>query len=56
MALVLWQDVVAIDYVRPKTNKAPFEVNGQKEISHCANIPANTSAGQPGWSTEVVEA
>ena len=46
MALILWQDV-ANDYAGPKTNKAPFEVTRQDEISHWANIPGNSSAGQP---------
>ena len=54
MALILWQDV-ATDYVKPKTNKAPFEVTRQDEISHGANTPENTIAGQTGWSTEVAE-
>ena len=50
----LWQDV-ATDYLRPKTNKAPFEVTRQDEISHRANIPEKTAAVQEGWSTEVTD-
>ena len=55
LVFFLWQDV-ATDYVRPKTNKAPFEVTWQDEIINWANIPENTPAGQPGWSTDVAEA
>ena len=54
MVLILWQDV-ADDYVRPKTNKAPFGVTRQEEVSHWANIPDDTAANQRGWSTEVAE-
>ena len=55
MALfLLWQDIT-IDFLRPKTNKALYEVTRHDEISHWANIPENTAAGQPGWYTEVAE-
>ena len=52
--IFLWQDV-ATDCVRPKTNTTPFEMTRQDKISHWANIPENTAAGQPGWSTEDAE-
>ena len=54
MALILWQDV-ATDCVQPKTNTTPFEVTRQDIINHRENIPKDTAAGQPGWSTEVAE-
>ena len=53
-ALILWQDV-ATYCVRPKTNTIPFEVTRQDKISHWANIPDDTTAGQPWRPAEVAE-
>ena len=50
----LWQ-CVTTDGVRPKTNTIPFDVARQDKISHWANVQADTTAGQPGWSTEIAE-
>ena len=54
MALILWPDAVT-DCVRPKTNTISFEEARQDKIRHWANIQADTTAGQPRWSTEVAE-
>ena len=54
VAIILWQDM-ATDCVKPKTNTTPFEMTRRDKISHWANIPDDTAAGQPGWSTEVLE-
>ena len=53
MALIF---VAGCSYWLYKTkNKHPYEVPRQDKISHGANIPDHTAAGQPGWSTVIAE-
>ena len=56
---VLWLPCLLQDvdtyYVNPKTNTIPFELTRQDKISHGANIPEYTAAGQLGWSSGVAE-
>ena len=56
IVVFIFRQDVATDCIKSNTNITPFEVTRQDMISHWAKIPKDTTAGQPGWSTEVTEA